>query len=1330
LDYLLRNEIHGENIASTINSSRFFDRPVLVLYKPKKRTGKYAPYDADSGRNHGYDEFRTENLSEDDIEKVYLNDNLYGIWETPEKELSTLSDETGEIYDRLYEIAEEFAIKFDSFANIEKDKTKYLPNPPSAPGKDAPKYSVEGTPEGGNEPIFKTGLPVTFDYIHNKEKSPYMGSRFGQDKEPAGQYIQTKPRTFKNIVNWETGTVAFQNPIVIDWGGGYGEDTNWKNILSKKYGGKTGKKLSAALIADGHDGVVTIGKHGEASEIVNLDPNPPSAPAKAAPKYSVEQKKAETGKTSIRNIMSTLRKAATTKSDAVKAGVSKEQEMIDGYRKLEALAKDPQSSVATKQKMLASFLKILPTRVRAKVITPLSQISRYKQIKTHQKRIQDALNSTEKELVKYLRRDIIAKIEKGISPKKLAKNRIKKGTIGHEAERDLQFIRETLSEKDISTRMDSIGIQIDNKQAELEEADGDKAKIIEEEIANLQSHQSIMETFGGLKSQNLDDLLFAKESLVSIIEDGRALWRAQQDAFNGMLKPIVDNVQQDISGQDKPVVETAAEASQREMKRESAWGRAKGTWDAVENSILSWEFLLNKLSKLSSGKVLKSYTTAELGAVAQDATKQENTLNIGTDKAIHSNAKKIFKAESDTALNKKFMKMETKHTGTIFSYDEKGIIEDEFAMSQMEAAYMYAIRKNDDSLPTFKKMGMTDKTFHEIETFIGPELKEWVDFNVDEYLQDFHFSVNDIYRQVYGTNLTKTPGYISWYRNVAGKVQDKGIAASPHETGAKGMSKGAFKERQKNTNPYRLMGFNDVLTRHVAEMNNFKAWALPTKVINGVFNNRKTQRLITQHHSSNMGIAIKSFQADFTKAPIEMRGEMPWLDKLRGNITTAMTALNPTIFLKQLTSIPAMAESIPAKAWIKYETDFWANPMKAWRLLKDSKHWESRRTKGMERDIRTAQSVSGSQAVANVRNLKSRAMFLVKWGDGAAILVGGYPVYKYHFDKNLAQMGKPKAHEFAMSKFEEAMDRTQQASGVKDQGKFQRSGSYAKLFSMFMTAPKQYTSQITAAIRQIHSNPTDGDAYKRLFIFGVMMPSLFQATAVGLLGLVGGEDDDKDKFISGQIKAILQAPLNGIPIIRDLQKGVWESAMGEWYGTDVEYSPITEAGQSLLDAVFHGAKLVANDSDTPEQRSKQWSETINNLFETVGYAYGLPVETVRKMFMENWGDIVSGDTEYPVRRAIGFSRYAMNENSSRFQKEKRRLNKIKDRFDNTNDRAGFLKKHREDLRSLRRLNKIQGRLNKYTKRINRLLKKDGTEKAVKNLRERRAEVIKRFLAAK
>lgn len=119
------------------------------------------------------------------------------------------------------------------------------------------------------EPNFKTGKSVTFDYIHNREKSPNMGSRFGQDVEPAGKYIQTKPRTFEGAKNWEVGTITFKNPLVIDFGGGYGEKSNWKNVLSEKYGGKTGRRLTNAILNDGYDGIVTIGKYGS-SEIVTL----------------------------------------------------------------------------------------------------------------------------------------------------------------------------------------------------------------------------------------------------------------------------------------------------------------------------------------------------------------------------------------------------------------------------------------------------------------------------------------------------------------------------------------------------------------------------------------------------------------------------------------------------------------------------------------------------------------------------------------------------------------------------------------------------------------------------------------------------------------------------------------------------------------------------------------------------------------------------------------------------------------------------------------------------------------------------------------------------
>jgi GNAT superfamily N-acetyltransferase len=1002
------------------------------------------------------------------------------------------------------------------------------------------------------------------------------------------------------------------------------------------------------------------------------------------------------GEDSIEGIMSNLRKTATTKADLEKAGIAKEQEIIEQYRKLETLARDPHSSIASKQAMIASFLKVLPVNVRAKVITPLTFISRFLGIGTHTKRMDEALARAEKELVSYLSREIIAGIQKGITPKKLAKNRIKKDTIGPAAARDLQFIRDTLKEEDIEAIAVQVDAQILRKEDELEAATDKEALVIEDELSDLRSHRNIIETFGDLKTQNLEDLLFAKEALNSIVSEGRALWRAQQESFKAALGPVVAKVQQDISGQEDPTVESAAEATKRREKEDTVKGRAKKTWNAVENSILSWEFLMNKLSTLAGDKVLQSYTTKKMLSVAKKATDDEILYKDESDTTIHSKAMEIFNTKKDADLNELFMDQEIKQSGEVFAYGEMGKQLGDFTMSPMEAAYMYAVRKNPDSIPTFEGMHMTDKTFDEIEKFIGPELKAWVDYNVDEYLQDFHYDVNQVYRKVFGTNLSKTPGYISWYRDVPGKVQEKGIAASPSESGTKGMARGAFKERVKNTNPYRMMSFNDVLMKHVDEMNNFRAWAMPTKVINGVFNNRQTQRLITQHHGANLAKNIKQFQTDFTKSPTELRGDLPWLDQLRGNITTAMTALNPTIFLKQLTSIPALAESIPASAWAKNSALFWTNPLKAWNILKDSKTWEGRRQMGMERDIRTAQVVSGSQAIANVRNLKNRAMFLVKWGDGAAILVGGYPVYKYHFDKNLSEMGKAAAHKFALGKFEEAMDRTQQSSGIKDQGNIQRSGSYAKLFTMFITSPKQYTSQITAAIRGIHANPKDGDAYKRLFIFGVLMPSLFKATATGLLGIIGGDDDDKEEFVSGQIKAILTSPLNGIPIVRDLQNAVWESAVGEWYGTDVDYSPATQAGSSLMGAIYHGAKLLSSEEMTPEKKEKHQNLALKNLFETVGYRFGLPANTVRKMVLENWADVASGETDYPIRRSLGFSRYAMGEKASRYTRNKTKVEDATKRREDKEPREGdgnllklngFLK---DTETRVRRLKKLKG----------------------------------------
>lgn len=116
-------------------------------------------------------------------------------------------------------------------------------------------FPVEKTVEFGE---FKTGQPVTFDFIHNTESAtalfgkPAKDAPFDRGIEPSGRYVNQVP----NAADVDTsgrmiaGTLTFKNPLVLD------ADT-WKQTIFDHYK-KRGKNLSEALIRDGYDGVVTI----------------------------------------------------------------------------------------------------------------------------------------------------------------------------------------------------------------------------------------------------------------------------------------------------------------------------------------------------------------------------------------------------------------------------------------------------------------------------------------------------------------------------------------------------------------------------------------------------------------------------------------------------------------------------------------------------------------------------------------------------------------------------------------------------------------------------------------------------------------------------------------------------------------------------------------------------------------------------------------------------------------------------------------------------------------------------------------------------------------
>ncbi len=122
---------------------------------------------------------------------------------------------------------------------------------------------------------FETGKPVTFNYAHNTESAtalfgiPDENAEYGRQFEPSGKFMTESNQTTESP-NIERGSVTFNNPLVIR-----NDGLEWKKSLSQNYNDLTGKELSKAIIADGHDGIVTVeadsdGNPRYVSEIVDL----------------------------------------------------------------------------------------------------------------------------------------------------------------------------------------------------------------------------------------------------------------------------------------------------------------------------------------------------------------------------------------------------------------------------------------------------------------------------------------------------------------------------------------------------------------------------------------------------------------------------------------------------------------------------------------------------------------------------------------------------------------------------------------------------------------------------------------------------------------------------------------------------------------------------------------------------------------------------------------------------------------------------------------------------------------------------------------------------
>jgi GNAT superfamily N-acetyltransferase len=150
---------------------------------------------------------------------------------------------------------------------IHSEGMAYIPACPDHLDK-AKADAAKSVPYGGSDPSNINAIrpiAVTMPYIRNNSgMRQYAPNGYGQEHEPWGRYMS--PHGGHVPEGWEQGEVDFTNPLHVEHNGG-----EWKQQLSEQHGGATGKALSQALLAKGHDAVITHDRHS-IGEMVDLRP--------------------------------------------------------------------------------------------------------------------------------------------------------------------------------------------------------------------------------------------------------------------------------------------------------------------------------------------------------------------------------------------------------------------------------------------------------------------------------------------------------------------------------------------------------------------------------------------------------------------------------------------------------------------------------------------------------------------------------------------------------------------------------------------------------------------------------------------------------------------------------------------------------------------------------------------------------------------------------------------------------------------------------------------------------------------------------------------------
>jgi len=721
---------------------------------------------------------------------------------------------------------------------------------------------------------------------------------------------------------------------------------------------------------------------------------------------------------------------------------------------------------------------------------------------------------------------------------------------------------------------------------------------------------------------NMEDMTQAEldktsETLTALFEDGRMI--NELERFNRMTETqqlrdlTVDRI---TKGEGvTPGLETTGIQEKGKLATLKQNLKSLG-----QTFILSWDSMMETLEwETPVGKEVLPETF--------DVQPQENSFKDLSANAVNTITGNVSKAYNIPqvkigAINNKIGELQKQVSLGKFK-NRKGILVDvKMSKDKMIERYM---QFKDTTLTESFELGnnYTPEIKNAIVNGLSRQDKQLGDLILESY-QDQYKVVNPVYRNIYGVNLPSNDNY-SPIKRSGFKLNPDSVFGQLNEDNnyRRAIAPGAIKSRVENTRTIDSRGALSTLSRHLDETNYFVSWSERIRQLNSVFIDNEVRTVIKEKFGSKLLGSIDKNLQQFTQNGNSYAEQNATVDAMRKGFTVGALAIKPAIMVKQWVSTLAYLENLSAKDFTSGFIDFWKNPIKNTKILNEESIFIRERGKNMDRDVKAAISTDTFSSFKKKPTFANVLLMNVKLGDKGAILVGSWALRKKLLADGMSQ-------DDVIKKYEKFGNTTQQSSDLSQLSLFQRGGSFAKLFTMFMSSQRQYLNKEVNAVKSLFRE--EGASMKNIkrvarimFIYHVLLPVAFQ-----FIANLGRWDEEARK---DYLRAGLLGSINGLFIFGQVADGIIRAALGMkvW---DISL-PIQDQLRKVQNFVIKATTQV----DWTDITAEDMEDALGALVEASS-VLGLPSKQVAGM-VDGVTDMLEGDMKEGVAQVLGWSEYAI-----------------------------------------------------------------------------------------